>query len=90
MSLLGNSKQYSDNNKGANPFSSFKNQIKTNLKNLKKEKETNNQTYPHTGTDDASPREVAAMAKYHWTEEVPSFNYADDIKRLELHYNVLW
>lgn len=76
----------------ASPFDSFKSQIKCNLKNLKKEKETNNQPFPALGAEalgSASPREIAAMAKYHWTEEVPSFIYSDDIRKLDLYYNIL-
>ena len=33
--------------------------------------------------------EVAAMAKYHWTEEVPSYLYNEDVRKADLYYNVL-
>ena len=33
--------------------------------------------------------EVAAMAKYHWTEEVPSFIYSEDVRKADVYYNVL-
>ena len=42
---------------------------------MKKEKE-NNQPFPQISTEalgGSTPEEVKAMAKYHWTEEVPSF-----------------
>jgi hypothetical protein len=75
----------------SNPFDSFKNQIKNNLKNMKKEKDSNQQPYPTLSGDngEASPREVKAMAKYHWTEEVPSFLYTEDVRKIDLHYNIL-
>jgi len=34
--------------------------------------------------------EQAAMARYHWTQEVPSYIYSEDVRRADLHYNVLW
>ena len=33
--------------------------------------------------------EIAAMAKYHWTEEVPSYLYHEDVRKADLYYNVL-
>ena len=76
----------------SNPFDAFKSQIKNNLKNMKKEQDTNQSPYPALNGDSqaaASPREVAAMAKYHWTEEVPAFMYHEDVRKIDLHYNIL-
>ena len=76
----------------SNPFDAFKSQIKTNLKNLKKEQESNNSPFPGLNGENAngiSPREIAAMAKFHWTDEVPSFMYNEDVRRTDLHYNIL-
>ena len=33
--------------------------------------------------------EAAAMAKYHWTEEVPSYIYHENVNKADLYYNVL-
>ena len=33
--------------------------------------------------------EIASMAKYHWTEEVPSFLYHEDVRKADVYYNVL-
>jgi hypothetical protein len=46
QSLLSSSKSlYGTESKG-NPFDAFRSQIKCNLKNMKKEKESNSQPYP--------------------------------------------
>jgi len=81
-----------ENKSSSNPFDAFRNQIKCNLKNMKKEQESNQSLYPAIGSDNmgnTSPREVAAMAKYHWTEEVPSFMYYEHVKKVDLNYNIL-
>lgn len=40
-------------------------------------------------TTDQDREEFAAMARYHWTQEVPSFLYNEDVRRADLYYNVL-
>jgi len=59
---------------------------------MKKEQDSNQSPY-HAAIGEnqaaASPREVAAMAKYHWTEEVPAFIYTEEIRKIDLHYNLL-
>ena len=59
---------------------------------MKKEQDSNQSPYQAIGSDNiggTSPREVAAMAKYHWTEEVPGFLYQEDVRKVDLHYNLL-
>ena len=76
----------------SNPFDAFKSQIKRNLKNMKKDQEQNASPYPAAANEDGgqiSPREMETMAKYSWTEEVPSYIYHEDVRKSELHYNVL-
>ena len=33
--------------------------------------------------------EYAAMARYHWTQEVPSFLYSEDVRKVDLYYNII-
>ena len=74
-----------ENNQQSNPFDSFKSSIRRNLKNMKKEQDA-----PSYATHLQNNEEVAAMAKYHWTEEVPSYLYNEDVRKADLYYNVLW
>ena len=30
------------------------------------------------------------MAKYHWTDEVPSFLYTEDVRKADLYYKVFF
>ena len=58
---------------------------------MKKDQDQSSGPYPSINGESAggtSPREVAAMAKYQWTDEVPSFMYHEDIRKVDLHYNL--
>ena len=76
-----------------NPFDAFKNQIKRNIKNMKKDQEnTTNGNFGQNEQeqqDTQNAEEIAAMAKYHWMDEVPSFIYTEDVRKADLYYNVL-
>ena len=75
----------------ANPFNQFKSQIKRNLKNMKKDQDQHSftQQFGEVPGSDRDREEYAAMARYHWTQEVPSYMYSEDVRRADLHYNVL-
>ena len=33
--------------------------------------------------------EYSAMARYHWTQEVPAFIYSEDVRKADLYYNII-
>ena len=90
MSIYENNESES---KQSNPFDSFKSQIKRNIKNMKKDQESAQSFQSNFNTDNMgsgmNQEEIAAMAKYHWTEEVPSYLYHEDVRKADLYYNVL-
>ena len=56
-------------------------------------KDTDQNSFPDSYQgDDANvdKEEFNKMARYHWTDEVPNFLYNGDVRRIDLHYNVLW
>lgn len=73
-----------------NPFNQFKSQIKRNLKNMKKDQDqqTFTQQFGEVPGTERDREEYTAMARYHWTQEVPSYLYNEDVRRAELYYNV--
>tara|TARA_B110000285_G_C14678128_1_gene403454 strand:- start:63 stop:359 length:297 start_codon:yes stop_codon:yes gene_type:complete len=84
-----------ENNEGdskpmPNPFDSFKSTIKRNVKNMKKDQDSS-QTYQSNMENESAQNqeEIAAMAKYHWTEDVPSYLYHEDVRKADVFYNVL-
>ena len=60
---------------------------------MKKDQENNNSIFPtnqqQEGKNINSQEEIAAMAKYYWTDEVPPFMYTEDVRNADLHYNIL-
>ena len=55
-------------------------------------KDTDQNSFPDSYQgDDANvdKEEFNKMARYHWTDEVPNFLYNGDVRRIDLHYNVL-
>ena len=81
----------SENKAQSNPFNQFKAQIKRNLKNMKKDQDQQSftQQFGEVPGSERDREEYAAMARYHWTQEVPSFLYSVDVRRADLYYNVL-
>jgi hypothetical protein len=80
-----------DSKANVNPFEAFKTQIKRNIKNMKKDQENNSVNGQGDEMQDSvqNAEEIAAMAKYHWAEEVPSFIYTEDVRKADCYYNVL-
>ena len=59
---------------------------------MKKDQENTAQGNGSPGEEEDSVQnaeEMAAMAKYHWAEEVPSFIYTEDVRKADCYYNVL-
>jgi hypothetical protein len=57
-------------------------------------KKTDEQSsYPDGYTGDeaiVSKEEMQAMAKYHWTDEIPpNFEYNHDVRRADMYYNIM-
>ena len=81
--------------KSSNPFDAFKTTVKRNIKSLHKDQDSNMAgasfaaqfgEAPQSGLDQ---EEYAAMARYHWTQEVPSFIYNEDVRKCDLYYNIV-
>lgn len=78
-----------------NPFDSFKSALKRNFKSLRKDQDQNQTGIsfvaqfgdPQTSQLDAD--EYATMQRYYWTQEVPSYLYHEDVRKVDLYYNII-
>ena len=81
--------------KSSNPFDMFKSVVKRNVQSLHKDQDSNMAgasfaaQFGEAPTNNMDQEEYAAMARYHWTQEVPSYIYSEDVRKLDLYYNII-